>query len=393
MKTGDGPPAIVVLAEASPLDPAAVGGVSGLLRALMPSAPRSWTLLTPSPDPARSSGSDLGPSLYGSRIPHRLLFPCRLLRLLPRLRALDPALVYTHSNEAAMLLSALRPAGLADFAIVHHQHGSENPLTYATFRAGRAPGLASLYDRVLYRMHRSVERLVVIDDRSMSANLARGVPGERIVLLPNAVDTEVYKPSAEARASAREKLGIPAEAWVVAFAGRLEEVKRVPLLLEAFGMMEGSPFLAVAGSGTRAVEVADLARKSPAASRIVLAGALGPGEMPGFMQAADCLALPSAAEGVPLVVLEAMAAGVPVVATDVGGVAGMVGCAGRILPSGLSARDLADALSEMKRSPPDRGGIRDRALAHSASTAVGLLSKVFDEAIACYRGRVGAAGS
>lgn len=368
---------VVVLAEASPDDPSAVGGVSGYLRALSAHMPPGWTLLTPSPGPEGGSGH-LGPSLSRCRLPHRLVFPLRLLLRIGRLSRLRPDLVYTHSNEAAMLLCILRSMGLVRWKLVHHQHGSENPLTYATFRIGRRFGLPAAYDRVLGWMHRSADHVIAIDEACLAGNARWGVPRGRVTLLPNAVDMGSFSPSEEGRGRFREDAGIPADAFLFCFAGRLEEVKRVDLLIDAFALLGGSPWLVIAGEGSRRGDLASRAAGSPAAGRTVFAGALGPERMPLLYAASDCLVLPSAAEGVPLVILEAMSAGVPAVATAVGGVPGLLSgsCGILVDPSG-SAGDLARAMERAMSTGWDGTAIRARAEAFSAARAAVLLDDLF----------------
>ncbi|HOF66692.1 MAG TPA: glycosyltransferase family 4 protein [Candidatus Fermentibacter daniensis] len=368
---------VVVLAEASPDDAAAVGGVGGFLRALSGHMPPGWVLLTPSPGPD-DAPCHLGPSLAGCRLPHRIVFPLRLLLHIGRLSRLRPGLVYTHSNEAAMLLCLLRSVGLVRWRLVHHQHGSENPLTYATFGIGRRFGLPAAYDRVLGWMHRAVDRVVAIDERCLAENIRWGVPPERVVLLPNAVDTELFRPSEELRASFREALGIPAGAFLFCFAGRIEEVKRVGLLLDSFEILEGSPWLVIAGEGSLRGNLERRAALSPASGRIVFTGALGPGSMPSLYAASDCLVLPSAAEGIPLVILEGMSTGVPVVATAVGGVPGLLDpSCGILVDPSPTTRDLAKALSEAMETDWDRAAVRARAAGFSAVRAVSLLNALF----------------
>lgn len=379
MKSRSGTLSVAIVAEASPDDPRAVGGVSGLLRALGSHLPEGWTILTPSAGDSDSRGS-LGPSLYRSRLPHRILFPLRLLSHIGRLARLEPDLVYTHSNEAAMLLCLLRRSRFPDLSIVHHQHGSENPLTYATFRIGRLPGLPRLYGSILGWMHRNVDHVIAIDRRCLDSDLACGVPRDRITLLPNAIDTEVYKPSAELGSSFVESRGIPAGAFLFAFAGRLEEVKRVGLLIDAFAMLEGDPWLVIAGDGSLGTGLRRQAGACAASHRIVFTGPLDPAGMPALYAASDCLVLPSAAEGVPLVILEAMSAGVPAIATKVGGVPDLVGPEnGILLEVDVSAAHLAVAMERAMARSWKVEAIRSKAAAYSAELVVSTLDGLFRE--------------
>lgn len=375
----EGSSRVVVIAEASPSDPRAVGGVSGFLRAIERVSPPGWVILAPSPD-GLDSENTLGPSLYMKKFPHRIAFPLRLLRHLKRLLRLGPGVIYTHSNEAAMLLCLLRKLRVFRAALVHHQHGSENPLTFATFRFGRIPVLRGLYAAALRWMHLSVDRLIVIDERCLEMNTRWGVPESRLKLLSNAVDTEVYRPSPASRLEFRRKWRIPETAFLFAFAGRLEEVKRVHLIIEALSMMAEGAWLAVAGDGSLRGGLEALAASSGAADRIRFTGPLDPDGMPPLYAAADCLVLPSSAEGVPLVILEALATGIPVVATNVGGMAGLLDpTCGLLLEADLSPRDLAEAMEVARGGSWDSEAVRAGAVRHSSLGAVSLLEAVFAE--------------
>ncbi len=277
-----------------------------------------------------------------------------------------------------MLLCLLRKLGLFNAPIVHHQHGSENPLTYATFRFGRMLFLPRLYNAMLKRLHLSADHIIVIDKKCLNMNIRWGVPENRLTLLPNAVDTEIYKPSPEARHSFRQRWRIPENAFLFAFAGRLEEVKRIHLILEALCLMEAGSWLVVAGDGSLRPELEEYASSSSAADHIRFTGPLDSDEMPSLYASADCLVLPSAAEGVPLVILESMATGIPVVATQVGGVADLLDpVSGMILSANLSARDLAEAMDLSRKKEWDSKEIRAGAQAHSSLRAVSVLDGVF----------------
>lgn len=382
----EGASRVVLLAEASPKDPRAVGGVSGFLRAIERASPPGWFILAPSADRSDREGT-LGPSLYLRKFPHRISFPFRLLRRYGRLSRLRPDVVYTHSNEAAMLLCLLRGLGVFRAALVHHQHGSENPLTYATFRLGRMLFLPRLYAAALRRMHLSVDRIVVIDAKCLEMNRRWGVPENRLTLLPNAVDTDVYAPSPGMRTAFRRKWRIPESAFLFAFAGRLEEVKRVHLIIEALSRMEGEPWLVVAGDGSLRAPLEQMAASSPSSDHIRFTGPMDSAGMPPLYAAADCLVLPSSAEGVPLVILEAKAAGIPIVATRVGGVGELVdGASGLLLDAAASPLDLAEAMELAMGRAWDSTMIRAQAGLHSSREAVSMLDGIFTELAGRTRG-------
>jgi teichuronic acid biosynthesis glycosyltransferase TuaC len=163
-------------------------------------------------------------------------------------------------------------------------------------------------------------RVVAVSRPLVDVIASFGVPRERIDIVPNGVDPELFRP--RDRAAARARLGHPADRrrWLL-YVGRLEEAKGVLDLLEAF------PLLAQRRSDVRLVIVGDgsargacaRATAQPLGDRVLVAGPRPLEEVPHWMAACDTLVLPSWAEGTPNVVIEALACGRRVVATRVGG--------------------------------------------------------------------------
>ena len=179
---------------------------------------------------------------------------------------------------------------------------------------------------------------------------ALGVDDDRVHLLYNGVDGERFFPGD--RAAAREALGLPQDAPVVLYVGNLKASKGCVDLLEAFpAVLERHPDarLAYVGSGAAAA-LEQRARELGIAGSLVLAGARPHHELATWMQAASLLCLPSHNEGVPNVVLEAMACGLPVVATRVGGIPEVLPAhAGSMVPAHDRAA-LAQALDAALRT-------------------------------------------
>jgi hypothetical protein len=151
-------------------------------------------------------------------------------------------------------------------------------------------------------------------------------------------------------------LGIAAEAPVVLAIGRLHLQKRFDLLLHAFAKVrEALPRarLLVAGQGRLLPELDALRRRLALDTSVALLGFRR--DVPRLLSAADCLAMSSDFEGLPMVALEAAAAGRPVVATEVGSIAALVEDArtGHLVPKGDVAA-LAERLVQVLGAP-DRG--------------------------------------
>jgi len=177
-----------------------------------------------------------------------------------------------------------------------------------------------------------------------------GVDDDRVHLLYNGVDGDRFFPGD--RAAARRELDLPAEAPVVLYVGNLKPSKGCVDLLEAFpAVLERHPGarLVFVGGGA-ATSLEQRARELGIAGSVLLAGPRPHHELATWMHAASLLCLPSHNEGVPNVVLEAMACGLPVVATAVGGIPEVLpGHAGRLVPPHDRAA-LARALDEALRA-------------------------------------------
>ena len=137
--------------------------------------------------------------------------------------------------------------------------------------------------------------------------------------ISNGVDHTVFTRVAGLRESARRSLGIPPEAVVLGSIGRLEPEKRYSLLLDAAAALrdEFDPFVVIAGAGSQQPTLEAVARDRGMLHRLKLLGHRH--DVVDIHHAFDVYVQTSDREGIPNAVLEAMAVGTPVVATDVGG--------------------------------------------------------------------------
>jgi glycosyltransferase involved in cell wall biosynthesis len=287
---------------------------------------------------------DLGGVLRAAGIPVHLLFsggtprgPSAVAVLARHLRRTRPDLVVSflyQSNVVTRL--AARLAGVpAVVSSIRNEHFG-----------GRARELAM----------RTTDRLasVTTTNSALAAeSLVRRhvVPRDRLVVIPNALppDAFVRRPGG---GRLRAELGAAPDEFVWLGVGRLVPQKAWPDLLLAFAMTEqsGTPSrLLIAGGGPEAGPLEELAERLAVSDRVRLLGSRD--DVPDLMAAADGFVLSSVYEGLPNVVLEAMAAGLPVVATRVGGVPELVDeSTGSTVPAGCPA-GLAAALQRMTDTP------------------------------------------
>lgn len=159
-----------------------------------------------------------------------------------------------------------------------------------------------------------LDRGHVVNSRALADHVHRafGVPPERIHLIPPFVRE---CPRRIDRAAARSRLDLPADAFVVFWAGRLDPVKRVELLIEAVAQMGEATVLALAGDGPLRGALERQARSCGALERIRFLG--WQDDLSAAFSAADTFAFPSLTEGMPNAVLQALAFGLPVIASDI----------------------------------------------------------------------------
>jgi glycosyltransferase involved in cell wall biosynthesis len=164
-------------------------------------------------------------------------------------------------------------------------------------------------------------RIVAVSRQLAEKTVELGVPAERVDVIPNGVNTELFQP--RSRSAARQELGVSADRRVILYVGRLEREKGVVDLLAAFEKLNAheSLELVLLGDGT-ARPLCDAAAR--ASGKIRVLGARPLREVPAWVAASDVLTLPSWNEGMPNVVLEALASGRRVVATRVGAVPDLI---------------------------------------------------------------------
>lgn len=238
------------------------------------------------------------------------LRPGAIGRLAMAFRELRPDVVHTHQVGA---LAYAGPAALAvGGPVVHTEHGKHYASRARTRLLGRLAG------RFVARF------LCVSSDIAAEAEACRIVPRRKIGVVANGVDTARFA-TRSGRESTRAELGIAPEAIVVGTVGRLNEVKRQDRLIRAFARVHAtSPTarLLLVGDGVLMADLRRLAADLNIESGVHFAGYQTEPER--FLGAMDLFALTSRSEGMPLAILEAWAAGVPVVASRVGGIPEMI---------------------------------------------------------------------
>jgi glycosyltransferase involved in cell wall biosynthesis len=285
-----------------------------------------------------------GPLEAGLReagLPVRVSGPARLLPHLARFR---PSIVHAHlfhANLAARLARLVCPLPVV-ISTVHS--------LAETSRRSAAIGRRDL----LYRLTGALADVTVfVSTASAGRHIAAHAASKRRArVIPNGVDTARFRPDPALRPVTRAALGLGGEfAWLAA--GRLMWKKNYPLLLEAMAA-QSEGVLLIAGDGPDAARLRELAGRN-----VRFLGARQ--DMPALMNACDGLVLSSKVEGLPMVLLEAAASGLPQVATAVGGVGeAVIPESGYVVPPGDAAA-LAGAMRRLAALPPEERAAMGRA--------------------------------
>jgi glycosyltransferase involved in cell wall biosynthesis len=259
-------------------------------------------------------------------------------RLLPRLRAFNPDVVVAYWAY---------PEGLSG---VRAAHALGKPCIVGVLGSDVLTRSGWLARMTRTALHEADAVAVVSEHLGRVVAMRYGVDSKHVHTIINGYNTSVFHPRSQP--ACRSELGLPVDARLIVFVGRLIEAKGLRELLLAFDTLAASKpriHLALVGDGVMRDELAALVHASPAAARIHMPGALAPAQVATWINAADVFTLPSWSEGYPNVVVESLACGRPVVASDVGGLPEIVTPDNGILvpardPAAL-ARGLASALA------------------------------------------------
>jgi glycosyltransferase involved in cell wall biosynthesis len=312
-----------------------------------------------------------------------------LVALIRILRSDRPQIVHTHAAKGGTLgrmaaLLACRGDGRRA-VLVHTYHGH----SLSGYFSGSAN---AVYLRVERWLGRYTRVLIAVSDEVRDELVDLGVaPVEKFVVVPLGLDLARFTVASDERErrrrALRAELGIPLDARVVTLIARLAPIKRVDRFLRVAHRLGDDPnvrFLIV-GDGELRDRLSASADAHALGARLLWAGFRR--DIPAVCFASDVVVLTSDNEGTPVSLIEAQAAGTPVVSTRVGGVASVVrdGLTGFVVdPS--DERGLADAVSHVLADP----GVAERAAAGGAESAqafsLDALVRGIDE---LYRGLLG----
>ena len=209
---------------------------------------------------------------------------------------------------------------------------------------------------------RSVDRLLTVSEELRRQAIAMGAAPENVRTIVNGCDSSRFHPMP--RRDVRAGLKIGDSERIILFVGRVEQAKGAHVLVDAFARLAADPSLRLVFVGGGQESFRSVIEGHGLSDRVHLAGPAGPDTVALWMNAADVFCLPSFSEGCPNVVLEATAAGCPVVANNVGGVPEIVSPENGVLVDDHEPETLARAL----RAALDRSWDRETISRHSTRT-------------------------
>lgn len=298
------------------------------------------------------------------------------------LRAFDPDLVHTHAAKAGL------------FGRLAARRLDRRPRVCHTFHGHILQGyfprpVAALFAGLERRLARDTDRLIAVSAtvRDELVLRHRVAARERFCVIENGIDLTPFRVrDAAARRRARRLLDLPDDGLpVLIVPARLAPIKDHALLFEALQRLPGSARpvrVELLGDGPSRADLQRRARQLPDDLRVTFHGFRS--DLPDVLPAADAVVLTSKNEGLPLALLEAMAAGVPVVATAVGGVVDLIdhGREGLLAPPG----DAASLALHLARLLTDVGLAADLGAAGRERVEQRhRIERVVDEHLALYR--------
>jgi glycosyltransferase involved in cell wall biosynthesis len=276
------------------------------------------------------------------------------------------------TNALGLLLAKLHPMRLVTTVHGWVHHTNRTPLYYRI-------------DRLCLPRY---ERVISVSDDLVEECRKAGVKAERNLLLENAIDTDEYSRKL-APTAAKAKLGLATDGLLVGACGRLEPEKAFDLLIRSLAVCRDRGLnvrLAIVGEGSDRPRLEGIIRELNLADRVTLAG--WQSDVISWFEAMDVFALSSLREGLPNVLLEAMAMGVPAVATRIAGIPKLIehNRNGLLVTAG-DQTELTEALAKLLSDADLRDDLRRAArrtieTRYSFPVRMTKLARIYDDLLA-----------
>lgn len=356
--------------QVTPSYPPVVGGIENHVANLVERlADHGYEPVVLTPDRA---GVGTEPGVYRARPALRVYKSVLAPGIVYRLFSLEYDLLHMHAPfhfglEFATVASRVRGVPMV---VTTHMYGGRDALVSRT------------YDRVIYdRCLDSADAVIPTTWEYVSDVPWFQRNDEKCRPIPLGVDVDHYAPVPDAR----EQLGYGADERIVLFVGSMESLhdyKNVDLLIEAFAHSDVADRLVLVGEGDNRDTYRAAAREEGIADRVEFPGYVPEADLPAYYSAADVFVLASdQVESFGIVLLEAMACGTPVVATDIRGVRDVVDDAGTVVQPG-SSRALTEGIETVLTNSASFD-VREYVVNQYAQpTVISRIAGIYDELLA-----------
>jgi glycosyltransferase involved in cell wall biosynthesis len=236
------------------------------------------------------------------------------------------------------------------------------------------------------------DRVIAVCKALKDAMVQLDIPGEKITIIPNGVDTRKFFPYPKEQA--RYTLGLPHDKRIILSVGGLIPRKGFDLLIKALKMLssqlrQDDLYLVIVGEGESRPVLEQLITELDLDAQVRLVGSVSHQELYLWYSAADLFCLASSREGWPNVVLEALASGIPVVATDVWGVPEIIGSESLGVLTKRSVWDIAESIASALHKPWRSDTLVAYARAHTWDQVALAVLRVFESALSRELGMAG----
>ncbi len=259
-------------------------------------------------------------------------------------------LVHVHGHPYLSSLYASKLAKFLGKPVVLTQHN-----TFIAYESALWDHVEWLNDATVGKqVIKGSDKILTVSSATRDYVISLGACQEKTKVLRNGVDTNRFKPSSVSRQSMKEKLGIASNAIVMLTVRRLVYKNGIDTLIESarIALQKNSKLVfLVAGRGPDRDSIQERIQQLGIANDFRLLGFVSDADLPAYYNAADIFVLPSkSGEGLPLVALEALSTGLPLIATDVGGISEvMVEDCGKLVPPD-DPEVMAEAILELSES-------------------------------------------
>lgn len=303
--------------------------------------------------------------------------PSQAMRMMRITRSAAPQLVMGWMYHGALAATAAQGFAARQAPLVWGIHHSLNALR-------QEPRMTQRIIRLLAWLSPRAGAIIYVSKQSQAQHEALGFDRRRSVLIPNGIDTDSFKPDPMARGRLRALLNLSEGKPIIGMIARADPMKDHPNLVRALGLLKAKgreAHLVLFGRGTNEPEgpIADAVKAAGVSPCISLMGERH--DLKDLVPGLDVLALSSAwGEAFPLVLAEAMASGIPCVATDIGDSAWLIGDTGLIVPP-REPEALAMAIDRLlSLTPEERAALGARARARIVNDfGLAKIARVYED--------------